>query len=692
LRYAAAADRYRMPTLDRLKPAALFALVFGAILVATVLGYASYLAVDNVAGVWPATGVVLVALLRSSRGRWWITLAAMLCSQVGYEQITGRQTLLVSMLFGAVNTIQPTVAALLLYRFLGGDRALDQLPRLLALLVVGAGVAPALGATIGAWIVVDLYPTASYSAVWGTWRSADSLGVLMTAPLLLTLGASADLRARSHRLARSELAVYVLVLALVAEETLGPAKLPITLIPRLPYAISPVLLWASVRLSPTVATASMAAVGAYAIAQARLGLGPFAVTASSALAQILALQTLLTVLAVNTLASLVLALEYARAERERTEIELKRVRSQRMEAVGRLAAGVAHDFNNILAIVAGNGELLERELARPSLDRVEAEECVRQQRNAAKRGKLMVQQLIALVRRDPVEPETIDLNATVRAIEPMLPHLVGEQVKLEVQTGSEPAHTRVDAVRIETAILNLLANARDAMPHGGHLWLSVTTTASEVTLSVRDTGTGIEPENLVRVREAFYTTKPPERGIGLGLTTVCETVERAGGRVELKSKVGEGTTVVCHLPHVRLEPPRAQADAPVQRSERVRILLCEDEDAVRAVAQKFLSSAGYEVVEASDGYTALKLLHQEHVDLLVTDVALPAMTGFALVDRVAAVRPGLQVLYMSGSADDERLVQSRAAPRRDEILRKPFTRAELLARVSARVGPGQSHI
>jgi signal transduction histidine kinase/CheY-like chemotaxis protein len=678
-----------MPTLDRLKPAALFAFVFGAILVATVLGYASYLAVDNVAGVWPATGVVLVALLRSSRGRWWITLASMLCAQVGYEQITGRQTLLVSAMFGVVNTIEPTVAALLLYRFLGGDRALDRLPRLLALLVVGAGIAPALGATIGAWIVTSLYPAASYATVWGTWRSADSLGVLMTAPLLLTLGASADLRARSNRLARSELVVYVLVLALVAEETLGPARLPFTLIPRLPYAIFPVLLWASVRLSPMVATASMAAVGAYAIAQARFGLGPFAVTAASALAQILALQTLLTVLAVNTLASLVLALEYARAEHERMEVELKRVRSQRMEAVGRLAAGVAHDFNNILAIVAGNGELLERELARPALDRVEAEECVRQQRNAAKRGKLMVQQLIALVRRDPVEPETIDLNATVRAIEPMLPHLVGEQVKLEVQTGSEPAHTRVDAVRIETAILNLLSNARDAMPHGGHLWLSVTTTPTEVALSVRDTGTGIEPENLLRVREAFYTTKPPERGIGLGLTTVCETVERAGGRVELASKLGEGTTVVCHLPHVSVEPARVLAHAPVQRSERVRILLCEDEDAVRTVAQKFLSSAGYEVVEASDGYTALKLLHQEHVDLLLTDVALPAMTGFALVDRVAAIRPGLQVLYMSGSADDERLAQPGAGPRRDEILRKPFTRAELLARVCARVGPGQ---
>jgi signal transduction histidine kinase len=670
-----------MFTLDRLSALRFFVLLFAANLLASALGYASYLTTEGAAGVWPATGLLLAALLRSSRRRWWLAVLASACGHVAFEQLTGRQTLLVSVMFSTINWIEPVIAALLLDRFFGGTRVLDRMQRLFALVAIGAGLAPALGATLGAWVVTQNVPEATYATVWYTWRAGDALGVLLTTPFLLTW----QTRAQPGVVAsRWEAAAYWLVLAVVAEESLGGGRVPFTPLPSLPYVIFPVLIWASVRFHPLVATTSLFAVGAYAILHAKLGMGPFGGSGLPAREQILALQTLLTVLSLTTLASLVLAIEYASSERERVEVELKRMRSQRVEAVGRLAAGIAHDFNNILAVVAGNGELLEKELARPVLDREEALECVRQQRNAAKRGKLMVQQLVSLVRRDAAEPITVNLNETVRMIEPMLPHLVGEHLTLEVQTANEAACTKIEPMRIETAILNLLANARDAMPNGGHLALRVAVTDAEVVLSVHDNGCGIPPENLARVREAFFTTKPPERGIGLGLTTVCETVEQVGGRLELESAVNEGTTVVCHFPRVVSktsdQPPPVRATP----SGRTRILVCEDEDSVRAVAQKFLSSAGYEVLAAPDGYTALKLLQNNPVDMVLADVAMPTMTGFALGDRVAALQPGLPVLYMSGHSD------LHAGTESAKVLRKPFTRAELLDRVHAEVGPPQS--
>src|SRR5688500_13566402 len=177
--------RSAMFTLDRLPALRLFALLFGATMLASALGYASYLTAEGAAGVWPATGLLLAALLRSTRARWPLAALASACGHVAFEQLTGRQTLLVSVMFSTINCIEPLLAALLLDRFFGSTRALDRLPRLFALIAVGAGLAPAIGATLGAWVVVHNVPEASYSMVWFTWRAGDALGVLLTTPFLL---------------------------------------------------------------------------------------------------------------------------------------------------------------------------------------------------------------------------------------------------------------------------------------------------------------------------------------------------------------------------------------------------------------------------------------------------------------------------------------------------------------------------
>jgi PAS domain S-box-containing protein len=374
-------------------------------------------------------------------------------------------------------------------------------------------------------------------------------------------------------------------------------------------------------------------------------------------------------------------------DRKRLEEQFRQ--AQKMEAVGRLAGGVAHDFNNLLTVIRGYSELLAKKLdsASPLLRHVG------QIKRAADRAVALVQQLLAFSRKQVVEPKTLELNAALSNLEPMLARLIGEDVELSIASAPTPLFVLVDPTQLEQIVINLCVNARDAMPKGGRLALAsklhrmrdpATCRSCKIAggrfavLSVSDTGTGIAEDVRSHIFEPFFTTKEVGKGTGLGLSMVYAAVEQAGGHICLDSTPGEGTTFRICLPLVdspQSEEPEA-ADGPEPAAGSETILLVEDEELVRVMIRDSLTEIGYRVLEACHGDHALQVLasHDGPVDLLLTDIVMPRMGGAELAQRVALERPGTRTLYMSGYPRQE-------LPAGADFLKKPFTPDDLLREV-----------
>jgi PAS domain S-box-containing protein len=334
------------------------------------------------------------------------------------------------------------------------------------------------------------------------------------------------------------------------------------------------------------------------------------------------------------------------------ELEAQLRQAQKMEAVGRLAGGIAHDFNNLLTAISGYSEFLIGGTTEPKLRRY-AEEI----KKAAGRAAALTGQLLAFSRRQVLQPRVLDLNATVRDMEMMLRRLIGEDVELVTMLDPALAPVRADPTQIEQVIVNLAVNARDAMPHGGSVTVETanveTTEGAFVELRLTDTGIGMTDQERQQLFDPFFTTK--EGGTGLGLATVYGVVEQSGGSIEVDSAPGLGSSFRILLPAVAgpVESPDAEpvVHAPADGEETV--LLVEDEAVVRRLVAEILEAAGYSVLQAGDGPSALELLrrHTRSVDLLVTDVVMPGMSGPEVAGAVMAMRPGTQVLYISGYTD-----------------------------------------
>jgi PAS domain S-box-containing protein len=364
-------------------------------------------------------------------------------------------------------------------------------------------------------------------------------------------------------------------------------------------------------------------------------------------------------------------------DRRRVEEQVRQ--AQKMEAVGRVAGGVAHEINNMMTVILGFSEFLDRNLAADSGDRGD----VREIRRAAERSASITRQLLAYSRRALVQPRVLTLNAVVDEMTNVLRQLLGEVSTLRLELAADLAPVRVDRGQIEQVIINLVLNARDAMPRGGELLLATRNTAKGmVELVCRDNGSGMTPEVRARIFEPFFTTKEPGKGTGLGLATVYGIVTQSGGQVTVDSEPEVGTTVVLRLP-VSGGLEREAAARPPRTSARgvETVLVAEDEVAVRRMARRSLEDEGYRVVEAADGDAALALLAGgERIDLLLTDVFMPGMGGRELAEAVATRHPQLPVLFMSGYTDDDVLRRGLIdldAP----ILAKPFTPETLATRV-----------
>jgi PAS domain S-box-containing protein len=384
---------------------------------------------------------------------------------------------------------------------------------------------------------------------------------------------------------------------------------------------------------------------------------------------------------------------------ERVALEGRLRQSQKMDAVGRLAGGVAHDFNNLLTAINGYAQFLYDALADES-QRAMAAEVVK----AGDRAANLTRQLLALSRQQLLAPRLLDLSAVVADMARLLRRLIGEDVELAAAAAPGLWLVEADPGSIEQVILNLAVNARDAMPQGGKLTVETRNVVLDeeyargrpdaragphVLLAVSDTGCGMSEEVKARAFEPFFTTKG-ERGTGLGLATVYGAVKQAGGHVALYSEPGRGSTFSVYLPRASGQPASGRSSLGLRLpggSETV--LLVEDDPALRALAERVLSGCGYEVLAAADGAEALEAAgrHGGAIDLLVTDVVMPRLGGGQLAQRLAASRPGMKVLYVSGYADDA-VVRHGVLRQGAPFLHKPFSAAALAQKVREVLGGG----
>jgi two-component system cell cycle sensor histidine kinase/response regulator CckA len=382
--------------------------------------------------------------------------------------------------------------------------------------------------------------------------------------------------------------------------------------------------------------------------------------------------------------------ERRRAAEARESLEEQLRQSQRMDAVGRLAGGVAHDFNNILSIIIGYGECLLRDLAAGDPRRADMLEI----QSAAERAAQLTKQLLLFSRQQVLELRVLDLNAVIGGIEKMLRRVLGEDLELCVVLGPGLGRIRADQGNIEQVIMNLVVNARDAMPSGGRLTMETADVSLDevfvrahldtepgpyVMLAVTDTGVGMDKATRLRVFDPFFTTKERGKGTGLGLSTVFGIVRQLGGGIFVYSEPGRGTTFKVYLPRSEGEVDSPRSPSPtVSLHGTETILLVEDDEAVRAVARRILERTGYRVIVAQDTADALRLPEHtlEPVHLLLTDLVMPGMSGVELATRLMARWPELKVLYMSGYTDGS-IVSHGVSQRGASFLQKPFTSEQL---------------
>ncbi len=388
---------------------------------------------------------------------------------------------------------------------------------------------------------------------------------------------------------------------------------------------------------------------------------------------------------------------------ERRVLERQLRMAQKMEAVGRLSGGIAHDFNNLLGVIIGYIQVIKRTLVpgQPSYEyAVEIEK-------AGQRAVSLTRQLLAFSRQQVLEPVILNLNTLVSEMEKMLPRLIGEDIELNLFLDPAIGQVKADPGQIEQVVMNLAVNARDAMPDGGKLTIQTANAELDavftrehpgfiagpyVMLAVTDTGTGMDSETQAQIFEPFFTTKGRDKGTGLGLATVYGVVKQSNGYIAVDSEVGKGALFKVYLP--RIELPVAAKSEGVQAPPTVRgsetILLVEDAEPLRLLAQLFLKENGYQVLTAADGAEAEQIAAQNHgpIHLLLTDVVMPGINGRVLAERLAPKHPAMKVLYMSGYTDSF-IAGHGVLDEGIHLLHKPFTEEALMRKIRERLDAGK---
>jgi signal transduction histidine kinase len=657
----------------------------------------------NAVALWPPTGFAFAAvMLGGYRLLPAILVAAFLTHAVPFGPSYAAAVI------AAGNTLEVFVLGSLVDGWAEG-RTTFATTRGIARFVPIAMIAAAVGASIasGTDVLLPVPPRtepsdiATFAAVWVPWWLRDVTAALVITPALV-LWATERPRGFDFSAALEATAIIAATAALGAL-LLGPLAVNVPNRAALAFLSVLPLVWAALRRG-TRDTATAALVLAGAATWGTTAGGPFAQSVEAP-------APLLVLLIIGgAVPSLLLAADvvaHARAERmlRSTRNELRQAREQlaqshKMEAVGQLTGGVAHDFNNLLTVIVGNLDMALRQLETASDALAER---LRRAINNARRGALrataITQRLLAFSRKQRVESRPININSLLTNLTDFLRRSVGETVALEIVASDDLWTVETDPMQLETAVLNLAVNARDAMPTGGKVTITTSNAFLDeeycreheelvpgqyVQVAVADTGTGMSKEVLERVFEPFFTTKEAGQGTGLGLAQVYGFVKQSGGHVEIESEPGKGTAVRLFLP--RLAGKTAEEQAPERPAflldSAPTILLVEDDHDVRAYVVEILRDMHFQVLEAHDADAALGLLERNdvHLDLLLSDVVLPGMNGRQLADEIRRRQPDVRVLFMSGYGPEAILQHGPIEPG-TEVIQKPVTQEMLADRI-----------
>jgi signal transduction histidine kinase/ActR/RegA family two-component response regulator len=655
-----------------------------------------------------AWGLAALVLLPTSAGRSvtpiWppAGLAVALVYLGGYRLLPGivlgsfalgisYNSLPLALMLALAQVVQPVVDVRIM-------RALNFDPRLERVRdpIIVSAIAGPIGALFAALLAITLYfvfgarPAEVLPYDFLLWWMRDWLGVMVTTPLLFAWLNGRPFAWTWQRIGEG-LALF-LTLFLSAQLMFGLWGVFATRDVPIAFVFFPIVGWAGLRFGARGSATIVALISAFAIVIAGMGIGPFSAY-PVAFTQFL----LFTFLALGSLSGLTLAAIMAERDDALTKrllLEEQLRHSQKMEAVGRLAGGIAHDFNNLLTAIIGYTEIVLHSLDPKDERRADAEEIAR----AAMRAADLTKQMLAFSRRQVLQPKVIDLNIALRKVEPMLRRVIGEDIVMTVTGKASHPFARVDPGQVEQVVMNLVVNARDAMPNGGRLTVEAadvvldSEAAAElpeakpgayVMLSVSDTGSGMAPEIRARIFEPYFTTKEVGKGTGLGLSTVYGIIRQSDGHLALSSEVGLGTTFRIYLPRAEAPVAVAADQAAEQMPEGTEhILLVEDDPSVRRLSKELLLRLGYSVTDASSGRAGLALGSDDtrHFDLALCDVILGDMSGPSVAEALSALRPSIRVLYMSGYMD-EAIVKTGVLDEGKAFLQKPFTPLQLAKKI-----------
>ena len=390
--------------------------------------------------------------------------------------------------------------------------------------------------------------------------------------------------------------------------------------------------------------------------------------------------------------------------RQRREAQALLSHTQKMEAIGQLSGGIAHDFNNLLTVISGNLEIAQRAVAGWSENSIKRlNRALDSARRGAEAAAVLTERLLAFARKQPFDTKVFNPNHLIDGMSDFIARTVHENIRLEIEADPSLWNVETDPHQLESALLNLIVNSRDAMPSGGDLRVSTANTlvdrdyceanpdarpGAHVIISVADTGAGMDQATRERAFEPFFSTKEVGRGTGLGLSQVYGFVRQSGGFVTIESSPGGGTTVSIYLPRSEMTPDAQAPRAEISVGDAGRgqtILVVEDDEDVRAYIVETLRDLGYDTMEAGDAEAAIELFKRSHVDLLLTDVVMPGKNGRVLSNELLAIRPTLKVLFMSGYSRDA-ILQDGRLERGLELLQKPVTREALAKKLQSMLG------
>jgi signal transduction histidine kinase len=596
-----------------------------------------------------------------------------------------------ALMLALAQVAQPIIDVRLLRR-LDFDPRLERVrdPIILSLIAGPAGSLVAALLAVSLYFAFDARATDSLLYDFTLWWLRDWLGVMVTAPLIFAWVYGRSTSWGWPRI--GEMIALLLVLFGGSQLMFGLWGIFATRDVPIAFIFFPIVGWAGLRFGARGSTTIVAMVASFAIAIAGMGIGPF-----SAFPVEFTQFLLFSFLALASLSGLLLAAIMAERDDALTKrliLEEQLRHSQKMEAVGRLAGGIAHDFNNLLTAIIGYTEIVLHSLDPKDERRADAEEIGR----AAMRAADLTRQMLAFSRRQVLQLKVIDLNTALGKVEPMLRRVIGEDIVMTVSGKATSAFVRVDPGQVEQVVMNLVVNARDAMPKGGRLTVETSDAVLDeaaladspdarpgayVLLSVSDTGTGMSPEVRARIFEPYFTTKDVGKGTGLGLSTAYGIVRQSEGHISVSSEIGLGTTFRIYLPRAEA-PQQVAAESGGERMPEgnEHILLVEDDSSVRRLSKELLIRLGYSVTEAASGRAGLALGSDDtrHFDLALCDVILGDMSGPALAEALSALRPSIRVLYMSGYTD-EAIVRTGVLDEGKPFLQKPFTPLQLAKKI-----------